>query len=127
VLQANRLYVSLDRGHSFAYHHALDVWGDYPNSTDHANQAFAVAGGEGHFAFRTADGCVTYRHAEGLDGPQASWGKPECVRATNDSRIDFPQIALGPGGIPTLGYGVGDPNLGAAQAWAATSTRLLPP
>lgn len=108
VLHADKLYVSTDRGSSFAFVHDLPVWGDDADVRDHAGQHFVVRDGDIHVGVRREDPDgrgheIGYLRGTGVDTASPTWTY-ERVDGVGNPRLDFMQIALDGSDRPTLGY-----------------------
>lgn len=114
VLIRDRLFVSFDRGSSFAFTHVLDVWGNHNAGVGNAPlQWFVADGGAIHlFAARTAPGCVpgdecmefVYRKGAGADTAAISWSPVEVIATAGNANFHFVQISLDSNGLPSVSY-----------------------
>jgi hypothetical protein len=107
VVHGNKLYVSFNRGESFAFVHTLPRYGNAGRSDSGSDQFFVVNCGTIHLAVLEdageGRGRIYYMRGIGVDSAAPSWAI-ELVDETEFVRLDFMQIVLDGNGIPTISY-----------------------
>ncbi|MDQ6861848.1 MAG: dockerin type I domain-containing protein [Verrucomicrobiota bacterium] len=107
VLHGNRLYVSFNRGESFAYVHTLPRYGNALRSDKGADQYFVASCGTAHLALiedaGEGRGRIYYLRGTNVDTATPTWDE-ELVDETDSVRLDFMYIVVNGNGIPTISY-----------------------
>jgi hypothetical protein len=107
VLHGNRLYVSFNRGQTWAHTHTLPRYGNALRSDKGADQYFVASCGTVHVAVMenagNGAGRVYYLRGNNVDTASPTWDV-ELVDQVENERLDFMQIALNGNGIPVISY-----------------------
>ncbi len=107
VLHGNKLYVSFNRGETFAYTHTLPRYGNALRSDKGADQYFVVSCGTAHLALLenagNGAGRVYYLRGNNVDSAAPTWDV-ELVDQVENVRLDFVYITMNGNGIPTISY-----------------------
>ncbi|MFL6596043.1 MAG: dockerin type I domain-containing protein [Chthoniobacterales bacterium] len=107
VLHGNKLYVSFNRGETFAYVHTLPRYGNALRSDSGADQYFVVSCGTAHIALiedaGNGAGRIYYLRGNNVDTATPTWNE-ELVDQVENVRLDFMYIVVNANGVPTISY-----------------------